>query len=66
MNKNLFNNLFIFSDGSICIELSKYNLKNVKYLTKDIKKYQNVVKNQSLKNFSNLNNKNSYRKKLFT
>ena len=66
MNKNLTNSLFIFSDGSICTNLNKYELKNVKHLTKDIKQYQSVVKNRSFKNFSNLSNKNNYRKKLFT
>ena len=65
MNKKLLKNFLVFSDGSFSLNFNKYDLKKVKYLNKDLKKYQLNSKQKLFNDFSDLNNSNNYRKKLF-
>lgn len=67
MFNKLYQNLTIFSDGSLCLELSLHNKnkKVVKCLDKDLKSFQKNFQKKSLNNLTKLDNITTYRKKYF-
>jgi hypothetical protein len=66
LQKILFKNLLIFSDGSFCLNFSSlHNLKKIIYTTDDFKKNQKKLKKKSITAITDLNATTNYRKKLF-
>ena len=63
MNKKLFKNLLVFSDGSFNFDCNIYTSKKITYLLKDLKNYQENIKKKTIN--INSNNTANYRKKLF-
>jgi len=67
LKKKLYQQLTIFSDGSLLFDLNLSNLtkKRVKELDKDLKIYQKNFKKKTINSLSKSNNINIYRKKYF-